>query len=239
MIYIINTDDYEDDEVLIINTNNYTSYVDSDGGTIYEITTNDNDSEVVTINTNDYTSYIDNDGGTVYEINTDDNNEVVNLESSNYSTTIDSDGGTIYEIVTNTPQPPENPNLDGNLLTGPFIVDGNEMHYNIDEHGVLSIFKDLKSEEWECLIVDRTGDYSNFSRIKYTVRGAVGEEIMFKVNDGYPEEIVTLNGDMQEGYIAIPQDYDENTTPMVIFPNPGIEGTASPIYIYELSYINN
>ena len=58
-------------EIVEIQSNNFTTTLDNDGGTIYEITTdNNNNGEVVEVESNDYTTTIDSDGGTIYQITT-------------------------------------------------------------------------------------------------------------------------------------------------------------------------
>ena len=123
-----------------------------------------------------------------------------------------------------------------NLLTCLFYALDADM-YEVDKKFVMS--KETTGGEWAAIVVQKTGDFSEYYGIKYAIKGTAGQKVLFKVNDTNAGETwLTLTGELQEGYITkIPAEYNPDKSVLVLFPDAGLAGTGNVIEIYELTFL--
>ena len=103
----------------------------------------------------------------------------------------------------------------------------------------LVISKATTGGDWAAILVELTGDFSEYYGIKYAVKGAAGQKLLLKVNDqGSGETWLECTGELQTGIITkFPDSYDASKSVLVLFPDAGVVGTGNPIDIYELTLL--
>lgn len=111
--------------------------------------------------------------------------------------------------------------------------------YKVEKKLVLS--KDATGTGYEAVLIDIKGDFSEYYGVKYSIKGAAGQKILFKIDDQNAGETwLDLTGELQTGILTkIPEEYDANKCVMVLFPDGGAAGTSQPIEIYELTFLLN
>lgn len=109
--------------------------------------------------------------------------------------------------------------------------------YKVEKKLVLS--KDATGLDYQAVLIEIKGDFSDYYGVKYTIKGAAGQKILFKIDDQNSGETwLDLTGEIQTGILTrIPEEYDANKYVMVLFPDGGVPGTSQPIEIYELTFL--
>ena len=131
---------------------------------------------------------------------------------------------------------------DGNEKVIDLLLDGkcrslDEGLYQIEKKLVIS--KDSTGTGYEAIFVDIKGDFSDYYGVKYSVKGANGQKILFKINDQNDgETLIELTGEVQTGILTrLPANYLAGNVVMALFPDGGVAGTSQPIEIYELTFL--
>ena len=131
---------------------------------------------------------------------------------------------------------------DGNEKVIDLLLDGkfrslDEGVYQIEKK--LVIKKGATGTGYEAILVDIKGDFSEYYGIKYSVKGANGQKILFKINDQNDGETwLDLTGEVQTGILTkLPANYQAGNVAIVLFPDGGTAGTGQPIEIYELTFL--
>ena len=90
---------------------------------------------------------------------------------------------------------------------------------------------------WKCAVAEKIegADYSGVNKLVVTVKGTKDEKVLFKTNDS-KEDWVTLTGETQELSFDLAITFDTNKYPMVVFCNPGDEGTGHEIEISKMQF---
>ena len=109
--------------------------------------------------------------------------------------------------------------------------------YQVGKKLVLS--KDATGLDYQAVLIQITGDFSEYYGVRYSVKGAAGQKILFKIDDQNAGETwLDLTGEVQTGILTkIPENYDASKCVMVLFPDGGVAGTSQPIEIYDLTFL--
>ena len=121
------------------------------------------------------------------------------------------------------------------------LVDGwyclNEDVYDFAlEDGALKLSKRVQEGfEWACLLIKLEDvSFVNFDTIKIRFQGPQGEQLLIKLNDRF-ETWVDCTGEVQELEIPYDIEIDNSKATMVIFANPGAQGTGNEFVISEFA----
>ena len=88
---------------------------------------------------------------------------------------------------------------------------------------------------WKCVVADKIegADYSGINKLLVDVQGPKDEKLLIKTNDS-KEDWVVMTGEKLELSIDLAITFDTNKFPMVLFCNPGEEGTGHEFVITKM-----
>ena len=88
---------------------------------------------------------------------------------------------------------------------------------------------------WKCAVAEKIegADYTGINKLLVTVTGPKDEQLLIKTNDS-KEDWVTMTGETLELSIDLAITFDTNKFPMVLFCNPGVEGTGHEFVITKM-----
>ena len=127
------------------------------------------------------------------------------------------------------------------LVEGWYDKDGGETYAFELKDGVLTLSKNpLSGKEWSVLVIDLENvDLSKVAKIALKVKGPQGKQILVKYNDN-KEFWVTATGEVQELMLEVPAGFvfDSAKHTMVLFTEPGAQGTNAEFEISEFKLID-
>lgn len=89
---------------------------------------------------------------------------------------------------------------------------------------------------WDCIKINSGKDLSKIDVLLYEIKGTAGEQVLIKINDS-KEAWINLNGEVQQGKIDLSDFAFDATKPdIVIFCNPGVNGTGNFVLVNELRF---
>ena len=104
--------------------------------------------------------------------------------------------------------------------------------------GILTFSKlPEEGKEWACLIIKLENvSFVNFDTVVARFIGPAGEQILIKPNNnGAFEKWINCSGEMQEVTIQLTSELLNSTDTMVLFVNPGTNGTGNEVQFVELA----
>ena len=128
-----------------------------------------------------------------------------------------------------------------NILEGEFKA-LDEGVYNISqEDAALTISKNSSENDiaYSCILTKLEGvNYTNFDTLLIRLQGPAGEKLLVKINDNNAaEHMIECDGTEQKFEFEIGFDLDPNKAAVVLFANPGENGTGHSFVITELSFL--
>ena len=126
------------------------------------------------------------------------------------------------------------------LVEGWYDLDGGDTYAFELNDGVLKLSKNpLEGKEWSVLVIKLEDvDLTKVAEIALKVKGAAGKQMLVKYNDTQ-EFWVNTTGELQELSFEIPAGFAYNAEKftMVLFTEPGAQGTNAEFEISELKLI--
>lgn len=114
--------------------------------------------------------------------------------------------------------------------------------YAIDHGDYIEVTyqKEEGKHAWACMLTLVEGDFSEFSKVVFTIEGAEGKELLLKVEGtaGAEEGRVTLTGEASDLELDISNfDGRHGINKVLIFADPDVNGTNGSFKIISVKFV--